>query len=46
MHRNPVKRGLAAPEDWKWSSYRDYAFDEIGTVRINSMKGIPSLSRR
>src|SRR5581483_5941462 len=27
MHRNPVKRGLVkAPEDWRWSSYRSYAF--------------------
>jgi putative transposase len=47
MHRNPVKRGLCdTPEDWKWSSYRDYAFDEIGTVRINQSKSMPSLSKR
>jgi putative transposase len=25
MHRNPVKRGLVAePEQWPWSSFRDY----------------------
>src|SRR5262245_52015392 len=31
MHRNPVKRGLvAAPEQWRWSSYRFYMYDEIG----------------
>jgi putative transposase len=37
MHRNPVKRGLAAaPEDWKWSSFRHYATGEIGTIEIES----------
>lgn len=36
MHRNPVKRGLVeAPELWRWSSYRAYAFGEAGLVRIN-----------
>jgi putative transposase len=36
MHRNPVKRGLAAgPEDWRWSSYRFYLMDEPGLVRVN-----------
>jgi putative transposase len=36
MHRNPLKRGLTvAPEDWQWSSYRFYASDEIGPVRVN-----------
>jgi len=36
MHRNPVKRGLVQePEQWKWSSYRSYAFGEAGTVGIN-----------
>jgi putative transposase len=36
MHMNPVKRGLVQkPEQWKWSSYRNYAFGEAGTVRIN-----------
>jgi hypothetical protein len=31
MHQNPVKRGLVlAPEDWKWSSYRTYTFNERG----------------
>jgi putative transposase len=36
MHRNPVKRGLTVtPEDWQWSSYRFYALDEIGPVRVN-----------
>ncbi|HTS37696.1 MAG TPA: hypothetical protein VMH04_18620 [Candidatus Solibacter sp.] len=36
MHRNPVKRGLVdSPEQWRWSSYRYYAFGEIGKVQIN-----------
>jgi putative transposase len=33
----PVKRGLVEkPEDWPWSSFRHYAFGEIGTVEIES----------
>ena len=36
MHRNPVKRGLAAePEQWVWSSFRSYAYGGTGAVRIN-----------
>ncbi len=36
MHRNPVKRGLvASPEEWRWSSYRFYALDEVGAVQVN-----------
>ncbi len=36
MHRNPVKRGLVLePEQWRWSSYRDYAYGEAGAVQIN-----------
>ena len=36
MHRNPVTRGLCArPEDWRWSSYCCYAFDERGIVLLN-----------
>jgi len=36
MHRNPVKRGLVrAPEEWRWSSFRSYASNEEGPVRIN-----------
>ena len=30
MHQNPVTRGLVEnPEDWQWSSFRHYAFDEL-----------------
>jgi putative transposase len=36
MHRNPVKRGLVeSPEQWRWSSYRAYAFGERGPVQVN-----------
>jgi len=36
MHRNPVRRGLVAqPEQWVWSSFRSYAYGEVGRVRIN-----------
>jgi len=36
IHDNPVRRGLVAfPEEWRWSSYRSYAFGEPGLVRIN-----------
>jgi len=36
MHRNPVKRGLVEkPELWKWSSFRAYAYQELGPVRVN-----------
>ncbi len=35
MHRNPVKRGLCArPEDWEWSSFREYATGRVGRVEI------------
>jgi len=38
MHRNPVKRGLAAkPEDWQWSSFRHYATGLAGAVEIESL---------
>jgi len=37
MHRNPVERGFVEkPEDWRWSSFRHYAFGETGTVEIES----------
>jgi putative transposase len=36
MHRNPVKGGLVAePDQWRWSSFRSYAFGERGAVRVN-----------
>ena len=37
LHRNPVKRGLVQePGDWKWSSFRHYAFRETAVVQIES----------
>ena len=37
IHRNPVRRGLAAePGDWKWSSFRHYQTGICGTVEIES----------
>jgi putative transposase len=36
MHRNPVKRGLVTePEQWRWSSFRDYLHGQTGKVRVN-----------
>jgi len=36
MHRNPVKRGLvSSPELWGWSSYRAFAYGEVGVVKLN-----------
>jgi putative transposase len=36
MHRNRVKRGLVSePGQWRWSSFRSYAYGEAGLVRIN-----------
>ena len=37
LHRNPVRRGLAAdPEDWPWSSYRHYLTGDERAVEIES----------
>ncbi len=37
IHQNPVKRGLVtSAENWKWSSFRHYAFREVGVVEIES----------
>ena len=37
LHRNPVKRRLVKePGEWKWSSFRHYAFRERGVVEIES----------
>ncbi|MGO9088456.1 MAG: REP-associated tyrosine transposase [Candidatus Sulfotelmatobacter sp.] len=37
IHRNPVKQGLCErPEDWEWSSFRDYATGADGRVEIES----------
>jgi putative transposase len=40
IHRNPVRRGLAAsPELWPWSSFRYYLLGEEGPVKIGSHRG-------
>jgi hypothetical protein len=40
MHRNPVTRGLVLePEQWRWSSYRYYAYGEAGAVLVNDLLG-------
>jgi putative transposase len=37
IHGNPVKRRLVdKPENWPWSSFRHYAFAELGPVEIES----------
>ena len=37
IHRNPVRRGLVEkPEDWPWSSFRQYATGEGGVVGVES----------
>lgn len=37
MHRNPVARGLVEkPQDWQWSTFRHYAFGQLGVVEIES----------
>jgi putative transposase len=36
IHRNPVKRGLVeSPDQWRWSSFRAYAFGEPGPIVVN-----------
>jgi putative transposase len=36
MHRNPVGSKLVEePEQWRWSSFRYYAYGEEGVVKIN-----------
>ncbi len=38
IHRNPVTRGLVKlPEQWRWSSFRAYAYREKGLVAVNAM---------
>ena len=39
MHRNPVVRGLVLePQQWPWSSFRHYAYDEPGQVLVNELQ--------
>jgi putative transposase len=35
IHRNPVKAHLVAePDEWRWSSFRSYAYEEAGPVTV------------
>jgi putative transposase len=37
IHRNPVRRGLVEePDQWRWSSFRQYAHGVDGAVEIES----------
>jgi len=39
MHENPVKCGLALESgQWRWSSFRYYAYGEAGIVLINEQR--------
>ena len=39
MHRNPVQRRLVSkPEEWLWSSFRHYAYEERGPVLVNETR--------
>jgi hypothetical protein len=41
MHENPVLRGLvASPEQWRWSSFRAYAYEESGPVLVNEQQPV------
>lgn len=47
IHRNPVKRGLVTePDQWKWSSFRSYAYGEPGLVRVNFQEWSLEAKRR
>ncbi len=36
IHRNPVRRGLVEePDQWRWSSFRAYAYGETAPIRVN-----------
>ena len=36
IHNNPVRRGLAAaPQDWPWSSYRQWEGLDGGPLKVN-----------
>ena len=41
MHGNPAKRGLVrTPEQWRWSSAREYILGEAGPVRLNERQTV------
>jgi len=41
-----TRRGLvASPELWRWSSFRAYAFGEVGAVRVNEWQVLKMKTR-
>ena len=47
LHRNPVRRGLVEqPDEWRWSSFRAYAYRERGRVRVNFQEWPLEVKRR
>ena len=47
MHRNPVSRGLVlGPEEWNWSSYRDYSTGEREPVLVDEAQRAEMRVRR
>jgi putative transposase len=41
IHRNPVKRGLVeSPDQWRWSSFRSYAYGETRPVIVNDWSAL------
>ena len=47
MHHNPVMRGLVLePGQWRWSSFRHYAYGERGPVLVNEQRPIGEMKIR
>ena len=41
MHENPVRRGLVStPQQWRWSSFRAYMYEDPGLVVINEQQPV------
>jgi hypothetical protein len=39
MHANPVRERLVKhPQEWPWSSFAFYAYDEQGLIRIDAVE--------
>ena len=44
IHNNPVRRGLVeSPEEWCWSSFREWEYDEPGLIPIDKESCLRSL---
>jgi putative transposase len=47
IHGNPVSRGLVRrPDEWRWSSYADYAVGRRGPVLVATEDWFPTLRQR